>query len=108
RRETASPSGSGGGATAAAHCSAAGPTAGTRARRTTPTAARSAATAATTRSATAAHLGVGQRGKHGRKRYRRRDHHRVRFMDIPRTSVFLETATRRRRQCFRIATCLGP
>src|SRR5262249_23564937 len=33
---------------------------------------------------------------------------RVRSMDIPRTSVFLETATRRRRQCFRIATCLGP
>src|SRR5262245_1356318 len=33
---------------------------------------------------------------------------RVRFMGIPRTSVFPETATRRRRQCFRIATCLGP
>src|SRR5262249_47706147 len=62
-----------------------------------PPPARGAAPAATTRSATAAHLGVGQRGKHGRKRYRRRDHHRVRFMDIPRTSVFLETATRRRR-----------
>src|SRR5262249_45425508 len=66
---------------AAAHCSAAGPTAGTPARRTAPTATRSAATApnAIRTAAAARSLGVGQGGEHGRKRYRRRDHQQSPF-----------------------------